>query len=363
MKKAKRVFITDCEGPISKNDNAFELACHFIPEGDKFFTQISTYDDVLADVVKRDGYKAGDTLKLIVPFLKACEVTNRKMMEFSAQNILLIPDAKDMLRFVKGRMPSFIVSTSYEHYIQVLCRTLDFPYKNTYCTALDIDAYQMGREEKEKLDQFRREICSMPLIEIPKNATSLQDFSERDQQTMKRLDKIFWREIMQMESGTMLKEINPVGGVEKAKAVRSIVDEAGSNLSSVMYIGDSITDVDCFRLVRENGGATVSFNGNAYAIREAEIAVLSTNALVVATIADVFERLGKEVVYDLVDNWGYKALEKYGSDSLLQEKLQNLFPKMLPKVSKITARNVEELAAESSVFRKLVRGENVGRLG
>jgi len=363
VKKAKRVFITDCEGPISKNDNAFELACHFIPEGNKFFTQISTYDDILADVVKRDGYKAGDTLKLIVPFLKAYEATNRKIIEFSAQNILLMPGAKDILQFVKGRMPSFIVSTSYEHYIQVLCRTLDFPYKNTYCTTLDIDAYQMGREEKDKLNQFRLEICSMPLIEIPKKTTSLQDFSEKDQQTMNRLDEIFWREILQMESGIMLKEINPIGGAEKAKAVRSIVDKTRSNLSSVIYVGDSITDVDCFRLVRENGGTTVSFNGNAYAIREAGIAVFSTNALVVAAIADVFERLGKEVVYDLVDNWGYKALEKYSGDRLLQEKLQNSFPKMLPKVSKITARNMEELAAESSVFRKLVRGEKVGRLG
>jgi len=363
VKKTKRVFVTDCEGPVSKNDNAFELACHFIPKGDEFFTQISRYDDVLADIVKRDGYKAGDTLKLIVPFLKAYEVTNRKIIEFSAQNILLMPGAKDVLQFLKGRMPSFIVSTSYEHYIRVLCHVLDFPYENTYCTTLNIDAYQIGREEKEKLKRFKREICAMPLIKIPKRATSLQDFSKIDQQTMKRLDKIFWREIMQIESSAMLRDINPVGGVEKAKAVRSIVSKTGSNLSNVIYVGDSITDVNCFQLVRESGGVTVSFNGNAYAVREAEIAVLSTNALVVAVIADVFERLGKEAIYSLMDNWGYTELEKYIRDPLLQERLQNLFHKMLPKVSKVTAHNMEELAAESSVFRKLVRGKDVGRLG
>ncbi|MFQ6074292.1 MAG: hypothetical protein ACE5KC_03635, partial [Candidatus Bathyarchaeia archaeon] len=70
-KTSQRVFISDCEGPISKNDNAFELATHFIPEGDSFFTLISRYDDILADIVKKPGYKAGDTLKLILPFLKA----------------------------------------------------------------------------------------------------------------------------------------------------------------------------------------------------------------------------------------------------------------------------------------------------
>lgn len=42
----KRIFISDCEGPISKNDNAFELSSNFIPNGDKLFTNISKYDDV-----------------------------------------------------------------------------------------------------------------------------------------------------------------------------------------------------------------------------------------------------------------------------------------------------------------------------
>lgn len=363
MKETKKIFITDCEGPISKNDNAFELTCRFIPEGEKFFTQISRYDDILADIVKRDGYKAGDTLKLMVPFLKAYEVTNKKMREFSAQNILLMLGAKDTMQFLRDKMPSFIVSTSYEHYIHVLCRALDFPYENTYCTALNIDAYYMGREEKEKLKQYRQEICAMPLIEIPEGATSLRDFSERDQHTMKRLDQIFWREIMQMESGIMLKEVSPVGGVEKARAVRHIVNEAGSDLSSVMYVGDSITDVDCFRLVRENGGSTISFNGNTYAVREAEVAILSTNAIVVAAIADVFNRLGRSSAYDLIDDWGYEGLTKYNANLSLRERLHNLFPETLPKVSKITANNMKELAIESSAFRKLVRGEKVGRLG
>ena len=36
----KHVFISDCEGPISKNDNAFELTAHFIPEGEKLFSLI-----------------------------------------------------------------------------------------------------------------------------------------------------------------------------------------------------------------------------------------------------------------------------------------------------------------------------------
>ncbi|MEM2092728.1 MAG: energy-converting hydrogenase A, subunit R, partial [Candidatus Bathyarchaeia archaeon] len=88
-----RVFVSDCEGPISKNDNAFELASHYIPRGDRFFTVVSRYDDVLADVLKRKGYKAGDTLKLILPFLKAHGATNSEMESFSARTLVLIPHA------------------------------------------------------------------------------------------------------------------------------------------------------------------------------------------------------------------------------------------------------------------------------
>ncbi len=78
----KRIFISDCEGPISKNDNAFELAANFIPNGDKLFANISKYDDVLADVLRKPGYSAGSTLKLILPFFKAYGVTDKQMEEF-----------------------------------------------------------------------------------------------------------------------------------------------------------------------------------------------------------------------------------------------------------------------------------------
>ncbi len=363
MKETQRIFVTDCEGPVSRNDNAFELTCQFVPEGQKFFRQVSRYDDVLADVIKRRNYKAGDTLKLIVPFLKAHDATNAKMLEFSARNVSLIPGSEDSLGFLKGVMPSFIVSTSYEHYIRVLCRFLKFPYEKAYCTSLDIDAYYMSAEEQQKLKKLRREICALPLIKIPEAATSLNDFSERDRQTIERLDEIFWNEIMQMKSGEMLTKINPVGGSEKAKATREIIKRIGSGLDDIIYVGDSITDVESFKLIRESGGITVSFNGNDYAVREAEIAIISPNSLVVAVFADVFNRLGIEPVFDMVESWGYKSLEKHCVNLFLQEKINVIFPETLPKVSKVTLRNMKILSAESSAFRKLVRGANVGRLG
>jgi len=362
VRRAQRVFVTDCEGPISKNDNAYELTEHFIPNGSTFFALVSKYDDVQADIVKKLGYKAGDTLKLILPFLQAFGATNEKIKEFSAKNILLVPGAKETLRFVRGIMPSFVVSTSYQQYMQALCDVVGFPFKNVYCTELSLDKYQISRKEVEELKRLKEEIVAMPMIKIPEDATSIKDFSERDRQTIQRLDEIFWEKISGMESGKMLREVNPVGGFEKANAVKDIAKKTGCKLCDTMYVGDSITDVQSFQLVRENDGLTVSFDGNSYAIREAEIAVLSDNAAVTSVLAEVFNSYGRKGVLELARDWSYSGLRRYCSP-VLQSQISQLYPKTIPKVEIITSANKKRLIKESTAFRKTVRGEAVGGLG
>ncbi|MGF3521564.1 MAG: hypothetical protein ACQXXJ_00515, partial [Candidatus Bathyarchaeia archaeon] len=163
----KRLFTSDCEGPISKNDNAFELTAHFVPDGDKLFSIVSKYDDFLADIVKKKGYTAGSTLKLILPFLKAYDVTDSLMREFSANNLVLIQGIHDTLKHISSIAEAFIVSTSYEHYIKALCNALDFPFENTYCTKLSMENCTLKVNEKEQLKNLAKEIASMPNLNIP----------------------------------------------------------------------------------------------------------------------------------------------------------------------------------------------------
>jgi energy-converting hydrogenase A subunit R len=359
----KRAFISDCEGPISKNDIAFEITSHYILDGDKLFTVISKYDDVLADVLKRPNHRAGNTLKFILPFFKAYDVTDDKMRKFSAQNLVLISGIKETLQYVRKVAHSFIISTSYEHYIRTICRAIGFPYENTYSTNLSIDKYCMTEEEKTKVKKIAKEIAQMPVIEISQEAKSLEDFSEKDQNTIRRLDRIFSKEIASMQIGEIFREIDPVGGSEKAEAVKNAVKKVGVPLADVMYVGDSITDLEAFRLVKGNGGLAVSFNGNHYAVRNAEIAVLSEHSVVTAVVADVFCRFGKEQTLRLVQNWNYEALKKNRVNKTLLNRLFSLYPKKLPKVKIITDGNMESLAKESSEFREKVRGEVIGSLG
>jgi energy-converting hydrogenase A subunit R len=359
----KRVFISDCEGPISKNDNAFEVTAHFVPNGDKLFTIISKYDDVLSDVLKRPGYSAGDTLKLILPFLKAYGVTDSQMKEFSTQNLILIAGSRDTLQYVKSIASVFIVSTSYEHYIKALCQALDFPYKNTYCTKLSIDKYELTEQEKTKLKEIASEIAQMPMINIPPMAKSLKDFSSTDQEKISRLNNVFWNRIARMRIGGIFSEVKPVGGRQKAEAIEDAVKRVRAPLEDLMYVGDSITDAEAFKLVRDGGGLTVSFNGNQYAVKSAEIAVLSENSVTTAIVADLFCKLGKQQTLQVLENWNRGTLRKTGVSQLLLDRLFTLYPANLPKVQIVTAENMEMIVKESSGFRKKVRGEAIGRLG
>jgi energy-converting hydrogenase A subunit R len=359
----KRIFISDCEGPISKNDNAFEVTARFVPNGDKLFALISKYDDVLADVLKKPSYSAGSTLKLILPFLKAYDVTDRQMEEFSAQNLILIANSKDTLQHVRAVASAFIVSTSYEHYIKALCKALDFPYENTYCTKLSIDKYFITEQEKRRLREVAREIAQMPMITITPTAKHMKDFSSKDQETIRRLDTLFWSEIAGMSLGRVFSDVITVGGSQKAEAVKDAVEGLRAQLSDAMYVGDSITDAEAFKLVRNNGGLTVSFNGNQYAVKNAEIAVLCENSVVTAVIADLFCKLGKQKTLQVLSNWNSKALRQSAVSQPLLDRLFALYAAALPKVQIVTAENMEMLVKESSEFRKKVRGESIGRLG
>ena len=339
----RKVFISDCEGPISINDNAFELAGIFIEEGEKFFTILSKYDDILVDEVKREEYYAGGTLKLIVPFLKAYGSTNHGIINFSRENVLLLPGAKDTMQFIDSIMPSFIVSTSYEQYIQALCDVIKFPFENTYSTKLDMDSYSISNEDKEKLIKFRKVIMENPDFEV--------------------IDKIFWDDIPKMEINKIIEKVNPVGGEGKKEAVMDILDRFGFKNSDVMYVGDSITDVEPLRFAKEHGGLAVSFNGNEYAIKEAEIVIMADNTVITSVIADLFNRFGKDEVIKFIKLYmvnSEDALNKYPVNEKLKKALKQV---NLPKIAIVNSENFEALVDKSKTFRRLVRGELIGALG
>jgi len=338
----RKFVVSDCEGPISANDNAFELAGHFIEDGEKFFQIVSQYDDILADEIKRPGYNAGSTLKLILPFLRAYGATNQNMKDFSQENVLLIPGARATLGLLQFIMPTYIVSTSYEPYIRALCDLTNFSFNQCYCTRLDLDSHPLGNADQEKLRQFRLSIVDNP------------DFEN--------LERIFWEELPEMEIYSLVEEVNPVGGEAKKEAVLDIMEKRSFQASDLMYVGDSITDVQPLNFAKENGGIALSFNGNEFALNNASIAAISDNTVITSVIADLFNRYDLKVVQDFALSFE-KDPEKAVQEHPLNPQLASKLVETNTRLEMVTENNREELKEESSKFRKRVRGESIGGLG
>jgi energy-converting hydrogenase A subunit R len=352
-----RIFVTDCEGPISKNDNAMELAAHFIPQGEGVFALLSKYDDYLAYVEKRPGYKAGDTLRLILPFLKAFGATDEKITEYSRAHILLMPGAEETLYVVRKRMPAFIISTSYEPYIRALCEVIHFPFQDAYCTKLVLDCYPLPAEEKGYLREVAGEIARMPMIEWGGNTTGSADLSPQGREVVQQLNQLFWEELAGMQIGRVLEEVDPIGGEGKAAAVRTILQRTGAAASEIMYVGDSITDLQALELVKEGGGLAVSFNGNAYAIQGAQVACLGRDTGIISIMAHLFTEGGTEGVIGALPQWGEEQLRSAGVDEKLLAHLQGA------EAGEITPDNQSRWTAKSQQFRTQVRGVSIGSLG
>ncbi|MEM2386350.1 MAG: hypothetical protein QXO67_05135, partial [Candidatus Bathyarchaeia archaeon] len=256
----KKAYISDCEGPISKNDNAFELTAHYVPSGAHVFTVISRYDDVLADVLKRPGYKAGDTLKLILPFLKAYGVTDRKMRVFSAKTLVLIPKVREALGFIQEFMEAFIVSTSYEPYIRALCRVINFPFKNTYCTRVEIDKYELKEEEKTRLKELVERVTK--IVESRKIGALREELDVLPELVVKERDvgvaKEAVVEIMKLVGGE-LKSL----GADEIKSVTDVimrgVNEVGKKINA-----QGITKVKKVEELEELKFEVAGFIGKVY---------------------------------------------------------------------------------------------------
>lgn len=346
---SKKIFITDCEGPLSINDNAFELAGHFIPQGEDFFSKVSKYDDFLVDEIKRPGYNAGDTLKLIIPFLIAYGVSNQKIINYSRENVLMVPGAKETITLLKDMMPSFIVSTSYGQYINALCDLTGFPFENTYYTKADLDKHHISTIEKERIMQIKDIIVA-----------------GADFETM---DRTFFEEIPQMKIGHILPEIKTVGGSGKKLAVEDILERTNVSPSSVMYVGDSITDVEALKFIKNNKGVSVSFNGNEFALNSAEIAIISPHTITTSILADLHSKFNSDYVKQFVDGFSIdpeRALFNFRVSFELLDEFKKVFGSEdfeLPVMEIITDQNREELIEKSMKCRKKIRGDSIGGLG
>lgn len=345
----EKSFITDCEGPLTLNDNAYELAANFIEDGGEMFKILSLYDDYLADVVKMENYKAGNTLKLILPFFAVGNLTNADMVDFSKGNIYAVSDSKFLLKYLKEAMNTYIVSTSYGQYIEAISDYMEVPFENTFYTKVDMDGLKLTGEEIQKLRKFKDMILENP-----------EDYD--------LFDDIFFNQISQMGIYDKIKEIDVVGGLGKKLAIDDIIERDDINVKEILYIGDSITDVEPLEFARKNNGISISFNGNEYPLRVAEIAIVSPSAVATAVIANIYAENDKNKVLEFIDDYNItndlkKLFDDYNIDLEIKDRFFALFEDEYPLIQIVNGESYEGILEKSKEMRNNIRGQDIGGLG
>ncbi len=346
----EKSFITDCEGPLTLNDNAFELCAHFIDNGDELFKILSLYDDYLADVVKKENYKSGNTLKLILPFFVLENLKNEDLINFSQEHIYVVNDSKFLLKYLKNAMNTYIVSTSYGQYIEAVSNFMEFPFKNTYFTNVDMDELNLNDEEIIKITNFKKQILKNP-----------KDYE--------LFDNIFFNEIPKMSIYENIKNIDVVGGEGKKLAIDDIIASDNININEILYIGDSITDVEPLKFARENNGVSISFNGNEYPLKQAQIAIVSPSAITTAIIANIYVNNDKNTVLKFINDYNdsndiKKLFEDYKIDSQINKEFFRIFKNIkYPLIKIINQENFDDILEKSIEMRNTIRGQDIGGLG
>jgi energy-converting hydrogenase A subunit R len=275
------VICFDLEGPLSPQDNAYEVMGLF-ENGLRVFETISRYDDLLA-LDEKEGYEAGDTLSLIAPFLVHHQITEKNITEVS-KKALLVDGAKGLIEDLQLKdWEVYIISTSYEQHAFNIGDQLGVPQDKIYCTSFPLDKYnhEFRDTDQSLIAEAEKEILEMyPPI--------------NDMKVKMRLDRFFWGNLPKMPVGRVMEEMEVVGGQRKVDAAKRIAEKHDLNLSDIIVVGDSITDLKMLDAVNKAGGLSVAFNGNKYAIPKATMGLATTNMLDLLNILVHWKDGGRE---------------------------------------------------------------------
>lgn len=278
------VIFFDMEGPLSVQDNAYELMKLF-PDGGRVFETISRYDDLLA-LEGREGYEPGDTLALIVPFL-VCHGISEQDVERLADEAAIVDGAPELIESLR-QWQVFCISTSYEQYARRITKRVGIDWNNLACTTFAVSHYQQAARQDDfaMVRDMEREILAMEPGD--------------DQGMKKRLDRFFWVDLPTTSLGRALEEVKPMGGRRKTAALQAFARALGVPLERTVAVGDSITDARMLETVDRAGGLAVAFNANEYCLPYATMGLASTSIADLQAVLTVWETGGRSEVEQVV---------------------------------------------------------------
>jgi energy-converting hydrogenase A subunit R len=290
---------TDCEGPTAINDNAYDLADQFLPKGSDFFEVLSTYVRHLAFEEHRPGYSGGDTLRLLLPFLKAAGVTNADAARVARTTLQLVPGVTGGIRRMMSHgLHVFEISSGYRPFAYEVARRIGLPPGHVYCSDFELDGHRMDPAEAAELLEVVYEIAAQSVRRTGGQISTT------------RVDEILGS-VGALKAFRTFAHAGIMNSDEKRGAIVDAVRRSGMKLSQSVYIGDGLTDVGALDFVRSAGGLTISFNAREEIIRHADVACAAKTAYPVFALVMTFADHGKQAALDLASSWSAAFAKRF----------------------------------------------------
>ena len=366
----KDVCLFDLEGPISVVDFAAEIGRLLSKKPElnlqnydmgEFFFMISHYDDYIIDIpgIKEKlgipEYQPGDTLRIMAPLYVAC-FSDEELINLAKSNLGLLPGCKELMKILHKEWDIYVISTSYTQFAHNVTAALNIPKDHVYCTDLHVKELKSSVSDIENsVNTLVREIFQKYL-----------DNNKQLESVINDLDTFFWKG----EESDYIKIMNNVkvrGGKRKEFAVEDISKRTGVDISDMIALGDSITDINMLQRLKDENGISISFNGNRFSAERANIAVTTPNNL---GVLPVFE--SKYNVEKFLENWEaeYYNIQndpKNIKNGLISKQCKEHFIKynFVPEIVNLVNKSKEQLndiISRQEKMRKLVRGW-AGKLG
>ncbi|TSC53508.1 MAG: energy-converting hydrogenase A subunit R EhaR [Parcubacteria group bacterium LiPW_39] len=310
------VVASDIEYTLGRRDFGFEVVARILGEqGRKLYEVLSAFDDVMGlfpeaveDNELRElakNYVPGTTPILILPFLAAFCDFNGQIVEDLAEitDLRMNKGVTELIAGLKRQGAHVVlISSACGAFARRNASDLNLPY---YYASAGSSYGGLSAKTKKNLKNLAMEIADSPVIEFKGSELV------RDQKNDARIRE-GERSLKKLGAHISLSSLTrtAIGGSRKTWALKHAVEYAtgafGSPLepewlNSVVYLGDSITDESVLAAVSQGGGLAVSVNGNAFALKHADVAVISRNLGCISGLIEQYTRLGKEKLFEEID--------------------------------------------------------------
>ena len=352
----------DLEGPLSPMDFAYESMGLFRVKvdgkeysGQDVFEAVSRWDDLLTlDKENKvpghiPDYEPGDTLSWILPHLIYHQIREDDLKKLS-DTAGLVKGAKELIATLRSEgVKVGIISTSYEQHARNIAQRLGVDQENVFCTAFPLGKLQEDLEGKNLslIPEFEKRVLK-----------ECYPIEGKDEKIREICDQFYLRDLPRL--GINPREmVRVMGGTRKVEGVNSLAEKYGVRLPEMVVIGDSITDINMVRVVREAGGLAVVWNGNLLILPEGNVGLAGTDMRDLGSLVYEFWKNGLEGARGFSVSYEHQSFQATKEGAPLGELLrEGKFQWLLGK----TAEELGKVAQLHKETRAIVR-KDAAKLG